>query len=266
MRFTRTAWLMLKSQRQPFPLDCSPSSSSNIIMKFLSILLLYAVGTTARKYHLNNLSNYTNCREGPSTSFNVVKQYFTGDKFRIKCQVSGQRVFNYAIWDKTEDDCYLTDYYVDTGVSSQYVTKNCLYHSGDPGPVVDDYRFKDQCDQVDPWNFYICQCVSFVAQRINERQGIYFTNRYKGFEWGNANTWPAAARNSPNVTMNNWPRKGCIAQHNRSKLGHVAWVHHVNYHRKTLVIEQYNVIPHKYSTETVPWDAFDNFIHLDDKH
>ncbi|KAJ2357882.1 hypothetical protein GGF43_001188, partial [Coemansia sp. RSA 2618] len=182
------------------------------------------------------------------------------------CQVSGERAFNYAIWDKTQDGCYLTDYYVETGVSSNYVAPNCLYRGPNPGPAIDDYRYKGQCDEVDPWNFYICQCVSFVAQRINERQGIYFTNRYKGQIWGNANEWVDAAHNSPNVTVDLVPRKGCIAQHSRSKLGHVAWVHSVNYKKKTMTIEQYNVDPHKYSKETVAWDVFDYFIHLDCEH
>ncbi|KAI8320891.1 hypothetical protein GQ54DRAFT_251174, partial [Martensiomyces pterosporus] len=222
---------------------------------------LSAIASVAA-YPLTNDTTYVNCRSEPTTAGTVVKQYHAGDDIQIKCQVSGQRVFDYAIWDKTQDDCYVTNHYVATGTTN-YVTRNCLYNGPFPGPVVDDYRYKDQCDQVDPWNFYICQCVSFVAQRINERQGIYFTNRYKGFEWGNANTWPAAARNSPNVTIDTTPKKGCIAQHSRSKLGHVAWVHSVNHKNRSIVIEQYNVVPHKYSTVTAPWTAFDYFIHLD---
>ncbi|KAJ2058218.1 hypothetical protein GGI17_005175 [Coemansia sp. S146] len=235
-------------------------------MKLSTIVAFPTLAVLTRAYQLNNLTTYANCRSEASTTSTVVKQYHTGDCIDIKCQVSGQRVFDYAIWDKTQDNCYITDYYVDTGVGSNYVTKNCLYQGPSPGPLIDDYRYKGQCDQVDPWNFYICQCVSFVAQRINERQGIYFTNRYKGFEWGNANTWPAAARNSPNVTIDTVPRKGCIAQHSRSALGHVAWVNRVNKRAKTVVIEQYNVVKHQYSTEVVAWDAFDYYIHLDSKY
>ncbi|KAJ1728109.1 hypothetical protein LPJ61_004213 [Coemansia biformis] len=224
------------------------------------LLAAAAVGA----FTLNDKSGYANCRSEPTTNSTVVRQYKTGDQFDIECQVSGQRVFDYAIWDKTEDNCYLTDYYVDTGAAGgTYVTKNCLYDGPNPGPVVDDYRYKGLCDQVDPWNYYICQCVSFVAQRINERQRIYFTNTYKGNRWGDAGTWVAAARNSTGVKVNHVPKPGCIAQHWRSKLGHVAWVHSVNHRRKTVTIEQYNVIPYTYSTETVPWDAFDYYIHLD---
>ncbi|KAJ1956859.1 hypothetical protein GGI12_005196, partial [Dipsacomyces acuminosporus] len=194
-------------------------------MKFTSftITALSAAACVAA-YPLSNETAFLNCRSEPSTSGKLVKKYVTGDDIQIQCQVSSQRISDYAIWDKTQDGCYVSDYYVATGKRG-YVTKNCLYNGKFPGPIVDDYRYKDKCDEVDPWNYYICQCVSFVAQRINERQGIYFTNRYKGQHWGNANEWPGAARNSPNVTINNKPKKGCIAQHSRSKLGHVAYVH-----------------------------------------
>ncbi|KAJ1663274.1 hypothetical protein EV178_005166 [Coemansia sp. RSA 1646] len=237
-------------------------------MKSLGMLCaaVAVLSAEASGYYLNNLSSFANCRADANTSAPVVKQYKTGDAIDIKCQVSSERVYNYAIWDKTQDDCYVTDYYVDTGVSAQYVAPYCLYDGPSPGPMVDDYRYKDQCDEVDPWNYYICQCVSFVAQRINERQRIYFTNRYKGNAWGNANTWVEAALASPNVTINHVPQPGCVAQHSRSKLGHVAWVHSVDYKRKMLTIEQYNVVPHKYSSEVVPWDAFDYYIHMQECH
>ncbi|KAI9472852.1 hypothetical protein LPJ78_005016 [Coemansia sp. RSA 989] len=235
-------------------------------MKLSGVFTALLLSAAAHGYHVNDLSSSVNCREGPNTTTAIVKQYNAGDFIDIKCQVSSQRVFDYAIWDKTQDNCYLTDYYVETGASSNYVARDCNYHGSNPGRAIDDYRYKDQCDEVDPWNYYICQCVSFVAQRINERQRIYFTNRYKGQIWGNANEWVDAARNSPNVTVDLVPKKGCIAQHSRSKLGHVAWVHDVDYRRKLVTIEQYNVIPHKYSKETVAWDAFDYYIHLDCDH
>ncbi|KAI9503866.1 hypothetical protein GGI25_005658 [Coemansia spiralis] len=228
-------------------------------------LAFITVASVAHGYQLNDLSTYANCRAEPNTTSAVTKQYRTGDRIDVRCQVSSQRVFDYAIWDKTQDNCYVTDYYIDTA-KAQYVAPYCLYHGSNPGPMVDDYRYKDQCDDVDPWNYYICQCVSFVAQRINERQHIYFTNRFKGQEWGNANTWAVAARNSPNVTVNLVPKRGCVAQHSRSALGHVAWVHAVDYQNKMVAIEQYNVVPHKYSRDVVPWDAFDYYIHLDECH
>ncbi|ORX69382.1 hypothetical protein DL89DRAFT_160354 [Linderina pennispora] len=230
-------------------------------MKLLSLVF----AAPALGYHLNNLTTYANCRAEPTTTSAVVKQYKTGDEFDITCQVGGQRVFDYGIWDKTSDNCYLTDYYVDTPVSGNYFTKNCNYQGDVPGPVVDDYRLKGQCDGVDPYNYYNCECVSFVAQRINERMGIYFHNRYKGNHWGDAYQWIEAAHNS-SVKVDTTPKKGSIAQHHRSKLGHVAWVKQVFYQQKRVMIEQYNVIPKNYSKEIVPWDHFDYYIHLTDKY
>ncbi|KAJ2781600.1 hypothetical protein H4R18_002784 [Coemansia javaensis] len=230
------------------------------------LLLVSASAAARRLYQLNDKSDYANCRAAPTTDSPVVRQYKAGDTFGIECQVSGMRVFDYAIWDKTSDGCYLTDYYVDTGAPSAYVADYCLYDGPDPGPAVDDYRYRDQCDEVDPWNYYICQCVSFVAQRINERQRIYFTNAFGGSRWGDAGTWADAARNTTGVRVDRTPRPGCIAQHRRSALGHVAWVHSVCHANRSVTVEQYNVVPHQYSSETVPWDAFDYYIHLDHKH
>ncbi|KAJ2790427.1 hypothetical protein H4R20_007019, partial [Coemansia guatemalensis] len=129
-------------------------------MKFAAALsispTLLLLASVASGYYLNDLSEYANCRAEPNTTSAVVKQFKAGEYIDIECQVSGERVFDYAIWDKTQDNCYLTDYYVDTGKSSDYVTKNCLYQGPNPGRPCDDYRYKDQCDEVDPWNYYIC--------------------------------------------------------------------------------------------------------------
>ncbi|GAB5585176.1 hypothetical protein Unana1_00076 [Umbelopsis nana] len=102
-----------------------------------------------------------------------------------------------ATLDKTQDGCYVADYYVKTGASG-FVTKSCSSGGSGggsiPGPEVDDYIYKGSCSGTDPWNFYRCQCTSFVAQRINKRLGISFTNRYKGCAFGNANQWYGAAK------------------------------------------------------------------------
>lgn len=71
-----------------------------------------------------------NCRSGPGTSYSVVKSYRQGADVAITCQAAGTSVNGNAIWDKTEDGCYVTDYYIRTG-SSNYVTKKCDSGSGD---------------------------------------------------------------------------------------------------------------------------------------
>ncbi|KAJ1985791.1 hypothetical protein EDC05_006501, partial [Coemansia umbellata] len=109
-----------------------------------------------------------NCRSGPNTSSKVVRTYDTNDNISLTCQTSGNNINGNTLWDKTTDDCYVSDYYLQTG-SNGYVAKHCDSSSGGsctssvPGPIEDDYPYPSQCDGVDPWNYYKCQCTSFVA-------------------------------------------------------------------------------------------------------
>lgn len=70
-----------------------------------------------------------NCRSGPGTSYAVVKTYSKGHDVSITCQTPGTNIDGDAIWDKTSDNCYVTDYYVYTG-SDGYVTAKCSGGSG----------------------------------------------------------------------------------------------------------------------------------------
>jgi len=207
--------------------------------------------------------NTVNCRTGPGTSYGVKLTYKKGKKVDISCQTSGTSVNGNNIWDKTSDGCYVADYYVKTGTNG-YVTKKCSGGSkppsgGIPGPVTNDYPYKGKCGGVDPWNYYKCQCTSFVAWRINKRLGLKFHNRYKGAAWGNANSWDDAARKT-GVVVNNKPVPGCIAQSNAGTWGHVAWVTKVSGDKVT--IEEYNhSVREGYGTRTVPKSSF-NYIHI----
>ncbi|KAL2871716.1 uncharacterized protein BJX67DRAFT_369791 [Aspergillus lucknowensis] len=73
-----------------------------------------------------------NCRSGPGTSYDLVTSYSAGDSVEIACQTEGTAVYGYTIWDKTSDDCYVSDYYVETG-SSDYVTDACEGGGDDGG-------------------------------------------------------------------------------------------------------------------------------------
>src|SRR4051794_17738776 len=42
---------------------------------------------------------------------------------------------------------------------------------------------------IDPWNFYNRECTSFVAWRMNNDNGLAFTNNMGGGHWGNALEW-----------------------------------------------------------------------------
>lgn len=210
-----------------------------------------------------------NCRASPDTSSAVKKTYKKGDNVDISCQTEGPSVEGNSIWDKTQDGCYVADFYVKTG-SSGYVKDKCPGTKPPtnppggkiPGPMVNDYPYKGKCGPVDRWAYFACQCTSFVAWRINERLNIKFNNHYKGPNWGNANTWDEAARKT-GVKVNKTPVPGCIAQTNKGGggAGHVAWVTKVSGDKVT--IEEYNYRNYRaYGTRTVPKSTFENYIHI----
>jgi len=65
-----------------------------------------------------------NCRSGPGTNYEVKKTYPKNKDISITCQTAGTAVSGNVIWDKTSDGCYVSDYYVKTGISG-YVTDKC---------------------------------------------------------------------------------------------------------------------------------------------
>jgi len=130
----------------------------------------------------------------------------------------------------------------------------------------DDYPYKKSCkdaDEVDKWNFYKCDCTSFVAWRLNDVKKIEFTNKYKGQHWGNAGIWDDAARDSK-VKINKTPKKGAVAQTDKSRSGkgHVAWVKSVSKDGNKVTVEEYNYRKDKYGTRTVAKEDFQWYIHL----
>lgn len=131
----------------------------------------------------------------------------------------------------------------------------------------DDYPYKNSCNtknDIDPWNFYKCECTSFVAWRLNDVNKIKFTNQYKGLpRWGNAGEWDDAARKAK-VKINKTPKKGAVAQTDKSGsgLGHVAWVKSVSKDGKKVTVEEYNYHKDKYGVRTVDKGDFQTYIHF----
>ncbi|KAK1749379.1 CHAP-domain-containing protein [Echria macrotheca] len=209
-----------------------------------------------------------NCRSAPNTDAAVQRTYKNGQKVAITCQVNGESVDGYTIWDKTSDGCYVSDKYVHTGKDGFITDVRCngVEHSPSkiPGLMKDDYPYKGHChdETWDKWMYYRCQCTSFVAWRINDRLGVSFSNKYKGQPWGNAIEWKGAARNS-GVTVNSNPVPGSIAwkgAYEWSEYGHVAWVSKVNGDKVT--IEEYNAAtPEGYGTRVVSKGYFE-YIHV----
>jgi len=101
-----------------------------------------------------------NCRSGPGTHYPVKKTYAKGSDVKVICQTTGTSIKGNNIWDKTQDGCYVTDYYVKTGING-FVTTKCPSGGSStasiPGSVTDDYPYKGKCGGVDPWNYYKCR-------------------------------------------------------------------------------------------------------------
>jgi RHS repeat-associated protein len=109
----------------------------------------------------------------------------------------------------------------------------------------------------DPWNFYRCECTSYVAWKMNKR-GIYFKNRMNSGHFGNAQNWAKNAR-AIGWTVSTTPTVGSIAQNDNGTWGHVAYVEAVN--GNNIRISEYNLnLKHNYNTRTVSKSKFDYYL------
>lgn len=88
-------------------------------MKFITVAVtltsLLLAAPVQAGYPVN--ADSLNCRKSPSTSAAIVKTYKRGANINIQCQTTGPKVETTNIWDKTQDGCYVSDYYVKTGFS-----------------------------------------------------------------------------------------------------------------------------------------------------
>ncbi|KAL2807748.1 hypothetical protein BJX63DRAFT_440015 [Aspergillus granulosus] len=98
-----------------------------------NVLVVGAFPLNARADKYPITATELNCRSGPGTSYDVVTFYTEGTEVSISCQAPGTSVNGHNIWDKTQDGCYVSDYYVKTGTDG-YVTGICEeYGGGDDG-------------------------------------------------------------------------------------------------------------------------------------
>jgi surface antigen len=83
----------------------------------------------------------------------------------------------------------------------------------------------------DRWAFYQGQCVSWAAYRLNQLNGIAFSNSFGGGgRWGNASNWGPHAQ-ALGIPVNATPAVGSVAWYAASSAspdGHVAYVEQVN--------------------------------------
>lgn len=104
-------------------------------------------------------------------------------------------------------------------------TADAHHQFGYPYPNAPDCNESSGANCVaDAWNYYQGQCTSWVAFRLNQLNGVGFTNRYRGAAWGNASNWGAAAR-SLGIAVDGRPGLGAVAWYSA---GHVGYVEQVN--------------------------------------
>jgi surface antigen len=143
-------------------------------------------------------------------------------------------------------------------------------HYGYPYPHPPACTDGGACDP-DAWAFYRGQCTSWVAYRLNQLNGVAFTNSYGGKgQWGNALNWAPQAR-SLKISVTATPAVGSIAWYGGTKGapdGHVAYVEKVN-SPTSIVMSEMNYDSdngfwvHTIAKATGDWPA--DFIHLADR-
>ncbi len=115
---------------------------------------------------------------------------------------------------------------------------------------------------VDPWRFYNRECTSFVAWRLNKRNGVAFDNGYGGVIWGNAANWSEAAQHV-GLAVDDQPAVGAVAFWQGGYAGHVAWV--VSCDDGSIWVEEYNRNSDgAYHLRCVDKDLPDGYIHIRD--
>ncbi len=170
----------------------------------------------------------------------------------------------------------------DTSAFEQQMKLKDFNYNG--GVIGDDYPYGAlaRASQIDPWRFFVCECTSFCAYRLNAINGFNFNNYWGGPnnptggpQWGHAYNWDNVARQL-GYAVNNSPAIGAIAYwepgrgygngYYASDYGHVAWVAEVN--GGSITVEEYNgkPIPHdgEYSYRSCDVGAPSGYIHLQD--
>lgn len=110
------------------------------------------------------------------------------------------------------------------------------------------YSWAGNCDQVDPWLFYTCQCTSYAAEKFLRIHGVPFQNTRPGS--GSAYNWPALASDQGYVVQSGGtPRVGDAVSWNRplfpgDQWGHVAIVEAV-FSSSDIIVSEYNWSPPK---------------------
>jgi uncharacterized protein YraI len=132
-------------------------------MKFLTLAVLASAISTATAYPIT--ADDVKCRSGPGTSFAVKKTYKKDTNVDISCQTEGTDIFGNSIWDKTQDGCYVSDYYVKTG-SDGYVTDKC--EGGGCSPPKSNSATVDLIAEFEGFVSTICKLSNSVMNTVSD--------------------------------------------------------------------------------------------------
>lgn len=94
--------------------------------------LIPILATMAVAYPIKE--NNVNCRTGPTTNDNVVRQYNQGDDVTLVCQTKGTSINGDTTWGKTSDGCFVADWLIQTG-TSDFVVAACDAGTAPPPPA-----------------------------------------------------------------------------------------------------------------------------------
>jgi hypothetical protein len=119
-----------------------------------------------------------NCRSSPSTSGKIVKTYQKNNDVSISCQTVGETISGNSIWDKTQDGCYVADYYVKTG-SSGMVTKDCNPSAPGTSKTNGPITRKEIVDRAENW---VKKHVPYsMSKYYPDPQGVKYRTDCSGF-------------------------------------------------------------------------------------
>ncbi|KAK4184634.1 hypothetical protein QBC35DRAFT_46663 [Podospora australis] len=148
------------------------------LIKLIALTLATAVSDVAA-YKI--LGNNVNCRSGPGTQHGVVRSYNKGHDVQLTCQTHGENIFGLTLWDKTTNNCFVSDYYVETGTPNM-VVKECNSDSGGGGSSSSYQGRISRSEIISRGRYWTSRHVPYSQQRTYpDAQGRRYRTDCSGF-------------------------------------------------------------------------------------
>ena len=104
----------------------------------------------------------------------------------------------------------------------------------------------------DPWGMYVCECVSYAAWKVYQKNGYMYN--WAGI--GDARLWGSNAR-AVGIEVSDYPRVNSVGYSTGGWYGHVVWVEAVDEESHRVYVSQYNYgTPGEYSEMWIDWSAY----------